>query len=124
MVAGVDAAIGEKTIDMSAVLQGLEVIALDKMRKLLEASTENIQFKAAQDLLDRGPRTGKIQRQVTAALTIDGEDAKVLAASLIAARQANEKYRPLVQGDYDKVQLASLPEVISVPLGSDKVGLP
>jgi hypothetical protein len=108
----VDDAIGEKSIDMSAVLQALEVAAVAKMKRLMDsAGSEQIQFKAAQDLLDRGPRTGKIQRQATVALSIDGEDAKALAASLLAARQANEQFRPLVQGDYEKVHLAALPEV-------------
>lgn len=104
MIQQIDAEVAAKTVDTAPVLKHLEVVALSVMNNLMRNSgSEQIKLKAAQDLLDRGPRTGKVQRTMSVGLTIDGEDAKALAASLVASRNVTQRYLHEVQGDFEKV---------------------
>lgn len=103
-----DSQIHEKAVNMSGLLHELSVRALCTVSNIMEnGGSEQVKLKAAIDLLDRGPQTGKIQKTANANFTIDGEDAKALASALIASSGVTDRFRGEVQGDYEKVQTDS-----------------
>jgi hypothetical protein len=104
MLQQIDTEVEAKVADTAPVLKHLEVVALAVMNNLMRnGGSEAVKLKAAQDILDRGPRMGKVQRTMSVGLTIDGEDAKRLAESLVASRNVTQKYIGEVQGDFEKV---------------------
>lgn len=106
--------VAEQVTDVSKVMEALEVKALAKMNELLDnGGSAAIQLKAAQDLLDRGARTSKVQKVAMASWSISEEAAKNLAQQVAAARQVRERYAPEVgQGNWDKVERAEPAEVV------------
>ena len=69
-----------------ALVEG-SVEAIRRMRSLLDSSSEIIQFKAAQDLADRGPLTSKVTKLQSTHLSLDGQDAQALASALVESRR-------------------------------------
>lgn len=99
-----DAKQEEKIISTTALLEKLSRDAVHTMANLMRnSSNENIILKAAQDLMDRGPETSKIQKHQVESFTLSGKDAKEIAAALVASSSLKDKFPAAVEGDYIKI---------------------
>lgn len=104
----IDRQIHDKTVDMSTILQAVGREALSRMRDLMKTSkNEAIIAKTAADLLDRSPETSKIQKHQVASFSLDGEDAKMLAAAMVRSAEARLAYGEAAEGDFVRVPLRS-----------------
>ena len=56
----IDQKIEDKTIETSALIQSLGRKALSRMSTLMDAGSEGVQFRAAQDLLDRSLKQARL----------------------------------------------------------------
>ena len=100
----IDQALHDKSIQTSALLELLGREALVKMRDLMkDDGNKAIQFKAAQDLLDRAPETSKIQKHAVAGFSLAGEDAKQIAAALVQAAHVRAVVGDSVLGDIVRI---------------------
>lgn len=103
----IDAALNDKTIDMASILQMMGREAAKKMLTLMDHDNAAIQFKAAQDLLDRSPDTSKVQKHQVATFSLDNKDAKELTAALIAtARMRAGIPDEVIEGDFVQIPIA------------------
>jgi len=107
IIGDVHSMIADETVATSKVLQTLSRKALGKLANLMDSDNENISFRAAQDLADRGPETQKTQRIQMDSLTLTGEDAKALAAAMVESSRAHIDYvdvgvHGLIEVDTDK----------------------
>lgn len=85
-VARVDNNQVEKAVNVSQLIASLSTKAVEKVATLMEkGSSEGIQLRAAQDLLDRNPETSKTQKVQVSDLTMQDKDAKLLAAAMVEA---------------------------------------
>lgn len=101
----------ERSIDMSVLLDRLSLKALKRVEDLMdESESETIQLTAARDLLDRGPRTSKVQRHQVMAMTLDGRDAQQIASALVEAAQARQEFSA-ASGNY--IRATDMPQVIA-----------
>lgn len=122
LMSEIDEQIANKTIETSAIIQSLGRKALGKMGKLMETGSEGVQFRSAQDLLDRSPETSKTQRIETIAFSLDGEDAATLAKAMIESAKSDKDYDSIAEEGLMEVDLTEhteLPEharVANVPV--------
>lgn len=109
----IDAAIHDRTINMSKVLALLGRKAVGKLNGLMDSNSEMIQLKAAQDLADRSPETSKTIKHEVASISLSGQDAKEMAQALVESARSRDKFSHLVDGDFVKVeseQVKDLPD--------------
>ena len=111
----IDEKIADETIKTSAIIQSLGRKALGKMSDLMQDASETVQFRAAQDLLDRSPETSKTQRVEAVSFSIGGEDAAMLAKAMMESAKADEEndYSGVIQDGLVEVDLSEhsdLPE--------------
>lgn len=107
----IDKAIHDKSIQTSALLELIGREALTEMRGLMKKDDNlAIKFKAAQDLLDRSPETSKIQKHAISSFSLDGADAKQLAAAMVQAAQIRAAYEGEVTGDYVRIPVDPIQE--------------
>lgn len=96
-----DQQIGEKAVDTSAILRALGRKALAKVGSLMSfAEKEEIQLKAAQDILDRNPETSKVQRHQDITPSIDPAAARILAAALVEGAKVLNDHGEIAAGDF------------------------
>lgn len=99
-----DAKQEEKIIDMTQLLDHLAKQAVHTMASLMRnSSNENIILKAAQDLMDRGSATSKIQKHQVESFTLSGKDAKGIAEALVSSASLRDKFPAAAVGDYIKI---------------------
>lgn len=104
MMERLDRNIEERSVSMSAVIAALGQKAVERMEKLMDhGTTEQIQFQAAKDLLDRNPETSKHSKLQVDSFTIDGRDAAGLAAAMVEAARVRSAFAEEVRGDYVKL---------------------
>jgi len=102
----IDAKIHDQTVQTSSVLQLIGREAILKLRGLMRgASSEGLQFKAAQDLADRSPETSKTIKAAIISAPLDSKDAKELAIAMVQAANARRTYASQVEGDFVRVDL-------------------
>ncbi len=109
----------EKAMSLSAVIEKLSAKALTVMEDLIEhGSTEEIQFKAAKDVLDRNPETSKTNKVQVESFTLSGRDAKEIAAALAEGRALQAVDSEVAEGDFVRVQeVSERPSLMEVPDG-------
>ncbi len=108
LIEQVDSEIQSKTVDMSKVIELLGRRAVRNIADHMEnASSEALRLKAATDLADRSPETQKTQRTIAASFSVDGEDAKALAAAMVESANIQKKYAHVAEGDYIEVNVES-----------------
>ena len=107
----IDQKIEDKTIETSALIQVLGRKALGKMSQLMEGGSEGVQFRSAQDLLDRSPETSKTQRIETVAFSLDGEDAASLAKAMLESAKSDRDYDHVAEHGLMEVDLSEHTEL-------------
>lgn len=99
--AGVQLDVRRRIVDIGAVIEGLSHQAVMKVKELMDgAGKEDVQLRAAQDLLDRNPKTSKTRRIAVESLTLTGRDLKELMASLRSADGLEEQFASAADGNY------------------------
>lgn len=100
----IDAALDDKTVDMSRVLAMLSRKAVKKINSLMDNSeNEHIQLKAAVDLADRAPETSKTHKVAVANIRMNSDDAKELAAAMVESARARREFAHVAEGDFVQV---------------------
>lgn len=94
----------DKSISVEALIErlgrrGIEVIA----NTMENAKSDELRFKAAQDLADRAPKTSKTQKIQSDAPVIAGRDLRMLAEALVVGASLKERYAEAAQGNYVRV---------------------
>lgn len=103
IIGEVDQAIHDKSIALSAVIALAARRAVDRVNKLMDSGNEHIALKAASDILDRNPETSKTQKLQMTSFSLDGEDAKAIAAALVRGAEVRERYASIGEGDFVKI---------------------
>lgn len=103
IIGEIDHAIHDKTVAMSTVLALMARKAVEKVNKLMDSQNEHISLKAASDVLDRNPETSKTQKLQVTSFSLDGQDAKDLAAALVRGAEVREKFAEIGKGDFVKI---------------------
>lgn len=100
----IDSMLEDETVEMGKVLRVAGRRAVGKIVHTMEqASSEGLQFKAAQDLADRNPETSKTQKIAVASFSLGADDAKELARAMVDAAKVREQFPEPASGDYIKV---------------------
>lgn len=100
----VDAALADKTMSLSAIIQKMSRTALKTVNNLMNSENDQVAMKAAADVLDRNPETSKTFKASISTFSLDGQDVKELAAVLVQAAKTKEKYLPVTQADFIRVE--------------------
>lgn len=103
IIGEVDQAIHNKSIALSAVIALAARRAVDKVNKLMDSNNEHIALKAASDILDRNPETSKTQKLQMTSFSLDGQDAKDIAAALVRGAEVRERFASIGEGDFVKI---------------------
>lgn len=103
IIGDVDRAIHDKSITLSAVIALAARRAVEKVNRLIDSNNEHIALKAASDILDRNPETSKTQKLQVASFSLEGQDAKDLAAALVRSAEVRERYGAIAEGDFVKI---------------------
>lgn len=100
----IEAAIHDKTVSLSSVIESVSREAISEMRDLMNNSNnEAIRLKASSDILDRNPETSKTQKHQLSAFSLGSEDAKALAAALVKSAEATRLYGQAAVGDFVRI---------------------
>lgn len=103
-----DTQVAERSMSLSAVIARLSAKALDVMEEqILNGSTEEVQFKAAKDILDRNPETSKMQKVQLESFTLGNKDAKEIARALTEGMALRSYDAEVAEGDFVRVQEVS-----------------
>ena len=106
VMATIEDAITDKTVDMGHVIQKLGRESIKTINDIRVGSeSEMMQFKAAQDLADRSPEVSKTQKHLVASLTLEGKDVESLAQALVEGKRVAEDYAQVAQDGYVGVEL-------------------
>lgn len=79
----IDTLLSDKAVDMSKVLQLTGRMAIGRMVKLMDSGNERIALDSAKELANKSPETAGMLKVQVDPFTIDGLDAKQIAAALI-----------------------------------------
>lgn len=108
MIASMEGAITKQAVDLSVLIQKLSEKALARMEQLMEgAGKEEIQFRAAQDLLDRNPETSKTHKIQSMGLSLSGQDVQALVKAMTSSAGMKEEFAEAATGDYVPAELAT-----------------
>lgn len=99
----VDQVLQDRTIDVSTLIKKLGEEAVRTAGRLMAYGKEEVQLRAAVELMDRSPETAKITKHQIEAPKIDESDAKLLAEALVEAATARRRHLEAATGDYVKV---------------------
>lgn len=97
-------AIEDKTVSLSAAVALLSRKALGRVSELMTSQNEHVALKASSDILDRNPETSKTFKASITSFNLDSNDAKELAAALVAGARVKAQYLPIAAGDFVKVE--------------------
>lgn len=105
-VNGLNDSIDEKAMDTSSLLTKLGREAVATIANLMRSSSnQNITLRASQDLADRSAETQKTQRHHVETFSLNGKDAREIAAAMVEAAKLREDYAAAALGDYIRVPL-------------------
>ena len=106
LMAEVEQKIADKTIDLSATVRLLSREAVGKALDIMrESKSEALQLKAAHDFMDRNPEISKTQKHIVTTFSLDGQDAKELAAVLVESASARGQFPEVEEGDFVAVDM-------------------
>jgi len=100
----VEAAIADETISLSKAIAILSRKAAQRMGELIGSQNEHVAVKASSDILDRNPETSKSFKHSVTGIVISPDDAKELAAALVAGARIREQYASVASSDFGKVE--------------------
>ncbi len=93
--------IQDKTIDTSVLIEKLSRRGIEVIATLMEdAEKEDIRFRAAQDLADRGKETAKTQKLSMESYTIANRDVAALANAMVAAATLKDQFPEAASGNF------------------------
>ena len=98
VMAEMEAALHDKTLDMSAVMQYLGRKALVKVGTLLDSQNERIVLDSAKELLDRSPETQKTTKFQVDSFTLDGQDVAALISALTESAKVSAEHAAAANG--------------------------
>lgn len=102
----INALIEDETVEIGKALRLAGRRAVTKIVNTMEnASSEVLQFKAAQDLADRSPETSKTQKLAVTSFSLTGDDVRDLARSMVEAAEAKRDFADVAKGDFVKVDV-------------------
>ena len=107
------AQIHERAIDVGALLHRLSIEAIgtiDKIRR--DGTTEDIRLKAAIDLADRGPQTGKIQKHQVESFTLAGKDVENIRRAMLEGADVHALYNDVTQ-DFEQVTSTAVSDAVT-----------
>jgi hypothetical protein len=94
-------AIHTKVVDLSAVIERMSAKAVARIGMLIDtASKEDVQLRAAQDILDRNPATSKTRRVAIESLSLTGKDVMALTQAIVSGAGLREEFDAAAVGDY------------------------
>lgn len=97
--------IQEKTIDTSVLIEKLSRRAVEVIGTMMEdAEKEDIRFRAAQDLADRGKETAKITKVQSENFMIGAGDVAALADAMVKAAQLKTQYAEVADKGYIRLE--------------------
>ena len=121
-VSRIDREIESDAVDMSKMLVTLGRRGVRNIAQLMEnGESEQVRFKAAQDLADRSPETSKIQKHAVASFSIEGEDAKAIAAALVESATVSRQFAEVGSGDFVRVDTNAAVGPLGIPGSSAPV---
>lgn len=107
LMAEVEQKIADKSVDLSSIIRLLSREAIDKAVQIMRGSkSEALQLKAAHDFMDRNPELSKTQKHIVTSFSLDGQDAKELAAVLVETAAMREAFTEVEEGDYVTVDIS------------------
>lgn len=99
--------------DVNALIQGLSVRAVQVLGTLMEdAGKEEVRFRAAQDLADRGSETAKIHKHQVESFTLANSDARALAEAVVMAAAVRNQNAQLKTENFDRVNVDDIDSAI------------
>jgi hypothetical protein len=116
-----DEMLDKAAANLSGFIRAISAEATVRMTQLMRnASSEQIQFRAAQDLMDRNPDLSKVQKHQVEAVSSDGKDARQLAEALVHSASVRASYIEAAQGNFVKVSTEA--KNVLLPPGADGTG--
>lgn len=101
----IDAMVADDTVDTRKLIDLLARKAIGVVGNLMTgAEDEAVKLRAAQDLMDRGSETGKINKHQIESWSLSGRDAKGLAEAMVEAARVREQYRDLEHNDFIRIE--------------------
>lgn len=98
---GIETEIRRRAVDLSAVIEGLGEKAVERIAHLMDkAGKEDVQLRAAQDILDRNPATSKTRRVAIESLTLSGRDVAALVNAMQSGNGLKEEFVQAATGDF------------------------
>lgn len=111
--------IHDRTIQLSTVISLLSREAVEKALDIMRSSkSEALQLKAAQDFMDRDPTLSKTQRHIVTSFSLDGQDAKELAAVLVETAAMRGTFKAVEEGDYVTVDTSKSVDIEALSEGA------
>ena len=99
--ASVDTAIQQRVVDLSAIIERVSEKALTRLEHLIDlADKDEVKLRAAQDILDRNPRTSKTSRLQVSSLSLTGKDVQALVTAITSGRDLKAEFPDAASGDY------------------------
>ena len=93
--------IQDRAIDTSVLIEKLARRGIEVIAGLMEdAEKEDIRFRAAQDLADRGRETAKTQKLSVESYTISNRDVSALAQAMVAAANLRSQFPEAAEGNF------------------------
>lgn len=93
--------IQDRAIDTSVLIEKLARRGIEVIAGLMEdAEKEDIRFRAAQDLADRGRETAKTQKLSIESYTISNRDVSALAQAMVASANLREQFPEAAEGNF------------------------
>jgi len=94
-------AIHAKVVDLSVVIERMSTKAVARIGMLIDtASKEDVQLRAAQDILDRNPTTSKTRRVQIESLSLTGKDVEALTKAMTSGAGLREEFEIAATGDF------------------------
>lgn len=101
----VDQLVNDETIDTKKLLELMSRRAIGVAGNLmLSADDESVKLRAAQDFMDRGAETSKIQKHQIESWSLSGKDAKGLAEAMVESARVRQQYANLATEDFIRLE--------------------
>lgn len=104
MIGDIDTQINDQSIALSKIVAIIARRAAGKINQLIDSPNEHIALKASSDILDRNPETSKTIKATVTSFSLDGQDAKEIAAAMVEAARVKEQFREMAMKDYVRVE--------------------
>lgn len=104
MIGEIDTQINDQSISLSKIIALIARRAAGKVNQLIDSQNEHIALKASSDILDRNPDTSKTIKASVTSFSLDGQDAKEIAAAMVQAARVKEQFRDIAVGNFVRVE--------------------